>query len=121
MKKRILLLPVIWAAFGIGMVEGLNYILGSIVNQLPFVPNDKPIGGAYLPALFFVVGSLAGMLALSLYSLGVWEVNLSARKSRMDLTALVVMIVSGLLVFTSALALLPLIGSLVYLMATNIE
>ena len=121
MKKRLLLLPLIWAAFGIGMVEGLNYILGPIINDLPYTINDKPIGGSYLPALFFVLGSLGAMLALSLYSLGIWEFNLSARKSRMDLTALVVMIVSGLLVFTSALALVPLIGSLVYFLATNIE
>lgn len=121
MQKRILLLPVIWGVFGLGLVEGLTFIYGPILNDLPYGPNDKPIGGSYLPALFFTVTVLLAMIMLSLYSLGIWQVDLSSRKSRADLTALAVMSVSGMLIFTSALALFPLAGSLVYFMATNMN
>lgn len=121
MQKRILLLPVIWGVFGLGLVEGLIFIYGPILNNLPYGPNDKPIGGSYLPALFFTVTVLLAMIMLSLYSLGIWQIDLSSRKSRADLTALAVMSVSGLLIFTSALALFPLAGSLVYFMATNMN
>jgi hypothetical protein len=121
MKKRLLLLPVTWGVFGLGIIEGLTLIFGPILNDLPYAPNDKPIGGSYLPATFFVVASLIAMIALSLYSLGVWEVDLSSRKTRVDIAALSVMIVSGLLIFTSALFLVPLVVTLVYFMATNIE
>ncbi len=121
MQKRILLLPVIWGVFGIGLVEGLTFIFGPILNHIPYAIDDKPIGGSYLPALFFVTASLIAVIAFSLYSLGVWEVNLSDRKTRIDLSALGIMTISGLLIFTSALFLAPLIVTLVYFMATNIE
>ncbi len=53
MQKRILLLPLIWGIFGISDVLAVNYLFGSVVNSLPYPPNDKPIGGSFLPVLAF--------------------------------------------------------------------
>ena len=121
MQRRLLLLPVIWAAYGLGEVYGLGYLLGPIVKLLPFGIDDKPIGGAYMPALFFNVTMLLGFLAFSLYALGYWNIDLSSPKSQRDLGALAIMMVSGLLIFTSALFLFPAVATLVYFMATNID
>jgi hypothetical protein len=121
MQRRFLLLPVIWGAYGLGEVYGLSYLFGPIVNLLPFGIDDKPIGGAYMPALFFNVTMLLGMIAFSLYALGIWNIDLSNPKSQRDLGALVIMLVSGLLIFTSALFLFPAVASLVYFMATNMD
>ena len=74
-----------------------------------------------MPGLFFNVTLLLGVVAFSLYSLGVWNIDLSNPKSRRDLGALSIMLVSGLLIFTSALFLFPAVASLVYFMATNID
>ena len=121
MQKRLLLLPLIWGAFGIGDVFVLNYFFGPILSNFPYSPNDKPIGGSYLPALFFNTATLLGVFALSLYALGIWNVDLSNRKTRIDLVALGVLLASGLLIFTTGLALFPIIVVLLYFMATNIE
>ncbi len=121
MQKRVLLLPIIWGAYGLGTVYGLSYIFGPVLNSLPYTPNDKPIGGSYLPGLFFNVTLLLGVLAFSFYSLGMWNIDLSNPKSKRDLGALCVMLVSGLLIFTSGLFLLPAVASLVYFLATNID
>jgi hypothetical protein len=121
MQKRILMLPLIWGVFGIGEVLGLTYLLGPIVNILPFPQNDKPIGGSYLPALFFNVSAMLAVLGLSLYALGIWNIDFSSRKVRADLTALGVMFVSGFLVFYYAIFLFPLAVALVYFLATNID
>lgn len=124
MQKRVLLLPIIWGAYGLIEVVVLQYLLGPIINDLAsfgFQGNDKPIGGAYLPALFFNVASMLGMLGLSLWALGIWTVDVSDPKTRRDFIALAIMLGSGMLVFTSALFLFPLVASLVYFLATNIS
>jgi len=124
MQKRILLLPIIWGAYGIGEVLILNYLFGPIIGDLAsfnFPGNDKPIGGSYLPALFFNLAALLAMLGFSLWALGIWNPNLSSPRFRRDLVALGVMLGSGFLVFYSAVFLFPLIVTLVYFLATNIE
>ncbi|OLD55086.1 hypothetical protein AUI46_06265 [archaeon 13_1_40CM_2_52_13] len=121
MQKRILLLPLIWGAFGIGEVLILGYLFGPIVNNIPFPQNDKPIGGSYLPALFFSFAAILAVLGLSLYSLGIWNIDLSDRKVKTDIAALGVMFASGILVFYYAIFLFPLAVALVYFLATNID
>ncbi len=121
LQRRILLLPLIWGAFGIGEVLALNYLYGPIVSIIPFPANDKPIGGSYLPVLFFNFAALIALLGFSLYSLGIWNVDLSSRKVRTDFVALGVMFASGILVFYYAIFLFPLAAALVYFLATNIE
>ena len=121
MQKRLLLLPLVWGAYGIGEVLILNYLYGSVVLSVPYPANDKPIGGSYLPVLFFNFAALVALLGFSLYSLGVWDIDLSSRKVRTDLVALGVMFASGILVFYYAIFLFPLAVALVYFLATNIE
>jgi len=115
------MLPLIWGAFGIGEVLGLTYLLGPIINILPFPQNDKPIGGSYLPALFFNVAAMLALLGLSLYALGIWNIDLANRKTRTDLVALGAMFASGFLVFYYAIFLFPLGVALLYFLATNID
>jgi hypothetical protein len=124
MQKRVLLLPMIWGAYGILVVAGLNYLLGPIMVDLAnfhWPGNDKPIGGSYLPALFFNVVGLFLVLGLSLWALGIWTIDLSSPKTKRDLGAMAVMLGSGFLVFYNPLFLAPLGGSLIYFLATNIE
>jgi len=121
MEKRILWLPLIWGVFGIGEVLGLTYLFGPVATNIPYPPNDKPIGGSYLPALFFNLAAMVTVLALSLYSLGIWNIDFSNRKVRSDIVALGVMSVSGLLVFYYGIFLFPLAVALVYFLATNID
>jgi hypothetical protein len=121
MQKRILLLPLIWGAFGIAEVLVLTYLFGPIISYIPFNPNDKPIGGSYLPALFFNVAAMLAVIALSLYAVGIWNIDFSNRKIRTDIVALGVMFVSGLLVFYYGIFLFPLAVALVYFLATNID
>ncbi len=121
LQRRILLLPLIWGAYGIGEVLILTYLYGPLVNSIPYPANDKPIGGSYLPVLFFNFAALAALLGFSLYSLGVWDIDLSSRKVRTDLVALGVMFASGIMVFYYAIFLFPLAVALVYFLATNIE
>lgn len=104
-----------------GEVYGLSYLFGPILNQIPYISNDKPIAGSYLPALFFNVFAILALIGFSLYALGVWNVDLSNPKSQRDLGALIIMLVSGVLIFTSGLFLLPAVASLVYFLATNLE
>jgi len=125
MQKRVLLLPLIWGAYGIGLVVVLNYLLGPIFNDLATIfhysGNDKPIGGSYLPALFFNVAALFAMIGFSLWALGIWSVNLSDPKIRRDLAAMGVLLGSGFLVFYNAIFVFSLLAALVYFLATNIE
>lgn len=124
MLKKVLLLPLIWGAYGIGEVVVLQYLLGPIVADLAamgYLGNDKPIGGSYLPALFFNVFGMFMMLGFSLWALGVWTPDFANPKTRRDLLALGVMLGSGFLVFYNAIFLFPLIVSIVYFLATNIE
>ena len=121
MQKRVMTLPIIWAAYGIGEVIILNYLFGPILNGVPYAGNDKPIGGSYFPALFFNIAALLAMLGFSLWALGIWELNLQSPKLRRDFAAMAVMLGSGFLVFYYAIFVFPLVVSLVYLLATNIE
>jgi hypothetical protein len=121
MQKRILLLPLIWGGYGLSEVFGLSYVFGPILNSLPYPQNDKPISGSYLPALAFNVGALLILIGLSLYSLGIWNLDFSSRKNRIDLVALMVSTGSLFLLFYNALFLFPAVASLVYLLATNLD
>jgi len=121
MRNRILLLPLIWGIFGIGEVLVLGYLYGPIATSIPFPANDKPIGGSYIPVLFFNFAALITVLGPSLYALGIWDIDFSNRKVRTDITALVVMFASGILVFYYAIFLFPLAVALIYFLATNIE
>lgn len=121
MQRRVLLLPVIWGVYGLGEVLILTYLFGPILSNLPYIPNDKPIGGSYFPALFYNVAALLGMIGLSLYSLGIWDIDLSNPKLKRDLAALGVTFVSGFLVFFYPIFLAPLAVALLYLLATNVE
>lgn len=121
MQKRTLLLPLIWGIFGLGEVAGLTYLYGPIATSLPLPSNDKPIGGSYLPVLFFNFAALVAVIGLSLYSLGIWSIDFSSRKVRTDFVALGVMLASGILVFYYAIFLFPLVIALVYFLATNVD
>lgn len=115
------LLPIAWVVFGLGLVYGLRYLLGPIVNIVPAVPNDKPIGGAIFPVLFYSVAMVFGILSVSFYSTGVWNPDLSRKKDQADLAALAVLIGGGLLLWYSALGFALVIGALIYLLAVNID
>ena len=121
LEKRLFLLPIGWVIFGLGLVYGLRFLLGPIVNIVPTVPNDKPIGGAIFPVLFYSVAMVLGVLSVSLYSVGVWNPDFSTRKDRADLTALTVLIAGGLLLWYLPIAFAFVIGAIVYLLAVNID
>jgi hypothetical protein len=121
LQRRVLLLPLVWGAFGLGEVLGLTYLYGPIATSIPFPGNDKPIGGSYLPALFFNLAAMIVVISLSLYSLGIWNVDFSSRKLKIDIIALGAMLASGILVFYYAIFLFPLAVALVYFLATNVD
>jgi len=121
LEKRLILLPLAWAVFGLGEVYGLRFLLGPIINIAPTIPNDKPIGGSIFPVLFFNVAAVLGVLAVSLYSLGVWNIDLSKRKDKADLGALLVLVAGGLLLWYVPVAFFFVVASIVYLLAVNIE
>jgi hypothetical protein len=121
LEKRVFLLPLAWVVFGLGEVYGLRFLLGPIINIAPTISNDKPIGGSIFPVLFFNVAAIFGVLAVSLYSLGVWSIDLSRRKDKADLAALLVLVTGGLLLWYLPLALFFVVASIVYLLAVNIE
>ena len=121
LEKRLFLLPIIWAAFGLGEVFGLRYLFGPILDFVPYGQNDKPIGGSVLPVLFFNVAVLLGVIGVSLYSLGFWKVDLSIRKTRADVIALSVLLASGFLFWYVPVALFSGVAALVYFLATNLE
>ena len=99
----------------------LNCLFGPIADSIPFPANDKPIGGSFLPVLFFNFAMLMILIALSLYSLGIWNIDMSSRKGRTDAMALGVMFVSGIFIFSYAILLFPLVITVIYLLATNID
>jgi hypothetical protein len=121
LEKRVLLLPLAWVLFGLGEVYGLRFLLGPIITIAPTISNDKPIGGSIFPVLFFNVAAVLGVLAVSLYSLGVWSIDLSRRKDKADLGALLVLVTGGLLLWYVPLAFFFVVASIVYLLAVNIE
>jgi hypothetical protein len=121
LEKRLFLLPLAWVVFGLGEVYGLRFLLGPIVNIAPTIPNDKPIGGSIFPVLFFNVAAVLSVLAVSLYSLGVWNIDLSRRKDKADLGALLVLVTGGLLLWYVPLSFFFVVAAIVYLLAVNIE
>jgi hypothetical protein len=121
LEKRLILLPLAWAVFGLGEVYGLRFLLGPTINIAPTISNDKPIGGSIFPVLFFNVAAVLGVLAVSLYSLGVWNIDLSKRKDKADLGALLVLVTGGLLLWYVPVAFFFVVASIVYLLAVNIE
>jgi len=121
LEKRLFLLPFAWVVFGLGLVYGLRFLLGPIVNIVPTISNDKPIGGSIFSVLFFSVAAVLGVLAVSLYSLGIWNVDLSRRKDKADLGALLVLVTGGLLLWYVPLAFFAVVASVVYLLVVNIE
>ena len=121
LEKRLLVLPVAWAAFGIGEVYALRYLFGDIINSVPFTPNDKPIGGSVLNVLFFNIAFVLGLIGISLYSLGFWKIDFSSRKDRADILALSVLVGSGFLLWYTPVALFFAIVALVYLLAVSLE
>src|SRR2546428_10816229 len=121
LEKRLLILPLAWTVFGLGEVYGLRFRLGPIVNIAPTISNGKSIGGSIFPVLFFNVAAVLGVLAVSLYSLGVWNIDLSRRKDKADLGALLVLVTGGLLLWYVPLAVFFVVASIVYWLAVNIE
>jgi hypothetical protein len=121
LERRLVLLPIAWAAFGLGEVYGLRFLLGPILNIAPTISNDKPIGGSIFPVLFFNVAAVLVVLAVSLYSLGIWNLDLSRRKERADLGALAVLFVGGVLLWYVPVAFFFVVAAIIYLLATNIE
>ena len=121
LQKRIMFLPLVWAAYGIGEVLVLNYLFGPVLNNLPYSSNDKPIGGSYLPVLFFNFGALLGMIGLSLYALGIVNISLSNRKTRNEFIAVGVLAVSGILLFYLPIFFFVSVAALVYLLAVMID
>jgi hypothetical protein len=121
LERRLLLLPITWAAFGLGEVYGLRFLLGPVLNVVPTSANDKPIGGSIFPVLFFNVAAVLVVLGVSLYSVGIWKVELSGRKERADLAALVVLFVGGMLLWYAPVAIFFVVAAIIYLLATNIE
>ncbi len=121
LERRLFLLPLAWVIFGLGEVYGLRFLLGPIINIAPTISNDKPIGGSIFPVLFFNVAAVLGVLAVSLYSLGVWNIDLSRRKDKADLGALLVLVTGGLLLWYLPVAFFFVVASIVYLLAVNIE
>jgi hypothetical protein len=121
LEKRLILLPIAWVVFGLGLVYGIRLLLGPIADIAPTVPNDKPIGGSIFPVLFFSVAAVLGVLAVSLYSLGIWNLDLSKRKDKADLGALLMLVTGGLLLWYVPLAFFFVVASIVYLLAVNIE
>lgn len=121
MQKRILLLPLIWGAFGLSEVVAVNYLLGSLVNNLPYPTNDKPIGGAYLPVLGFNAIALIIVIGLSLYSVGIWNFDWTNRQTRIEFVALGVLFGSVVAVFYYPIFLFSAVVALIYLLASNID
>ena len=121
LDKRLLLLPIAWAVFGVGLVYGLRLLLGPIVNIVPTVPNDKPIGGAIFPVLFYSTAMVLGVLSVSFYSIGVWNPDLSRRKDRADLTALAVLLGGGFLLWYQPIGFALVIGAIIYMLAVNLD
>ncbi len=111
----------IWGAFGIGEVLALTYLFGPIINNIPYGPNDKPIGGSVLPVLGFNIAALLAVVFLSLYSLGYWSVDFSARKTKVEIGTLAILLASLILLWASPVFLFSLVVALIILLAVIID
>jgi hypothetical protein len=121
LQRRLLILPVVWALYGLLLVYGIQYLLGTIPENLPYPTNDKPIGGSALPVLFFNVTAILGVVLVTLYSTGFWKPNLSSRRSKIELGSVGVLLFSGFMLWYNGVFLFPAMASVVVLMATNLE
>ncbi len=121
MERRILILPVAWALYGLVEVYALTYLFGPIVNTVPVGANDKPIGGSVLPVLFFNASAIIGIILTTLFAVGFWKPNLASRRSRIEFGAVGVVLGSGFMLWYSADFLFSAVAGLVALMAINIE
>ena len=111
----------IWGVFGIGEVLALTYLFGPIINNVPYGPNDKPIGGSVLPVLGFNIAALLIVISLSLYSLGYWNVDFSERRIKFEIGTLAVLLASLILLWTSPVFLFSLVVALIILLAVMID
>lgn len=121
LDRRLLFLPVIWGVYGIAEVLALTYLFGPIINNVPYVNNDKPIGGSVLPVLFFNVIALLIVVSLSLSSLGLWNFDVSSRRSKSEIVALGILFISGLFVWYYPVFLFGIVVALIYLLAEHID
>ncbi len=121
LQRRLLVLPIVWALYGLLLVYGIQYLLGPIADNVPYNPNDKPIGGSVLPVLFFNVTAILGVVLVTLYSTGFWKPKLSSRRAKLELGSVGVLLASGFLLWYNAVFLFSVIASIVVLMATNLE
>jgi len=121
LERRLLILPIAWAIYGLLLVLGIQFLLGPIANNIPYNPNDKPIGGSVLPVLFFNVAAILGIITATLYSVGYWTPSLSSRQSKIELGAVGVFLASGFLAWYSGLFLFTGAAAIVTLMAVNIN
>jgi hypothetical protein len=99
-------------------------LFGPIVNNVPYISNDKPIGGAVFPVLFFNAMALLLVISLSLYSLGYWHFDFSNRKSNTELVAVGALLLGGLLLWWTPVIVIGvflLLTSLIYLLAVHID
>src|SRR3989442_2071200 len=95
LERRLMLLPVIWGAFGIGEALSLQYLLSPIAPSLPVTSNDKPISGSLLPFLFLSTAMFLIELGLSLYSIGYLKPNFKTKNNMIVLTALPICRITG--------------------------
>ncbi len=121
LERRILILPVAWALYGLLLVFGLQTLLGTIPQNLPYPPNDKPIGGSELPVLFFNATTIIAMVLLTLYSTGYWTPDLSSNRAKLELGSVAVLLLSGFMLWYYPVFVFTAVAAVVLLMATNLE
>src|SRR5262245_16563569 len=95
------MLPIAWALYGLVLVFGIQNLLGGIANNVPYAPNDKPIGGSDLPVLFFNVAAILGIVLVTLYGVGYWKPDLTSNKSKIEVGSVGAFVLSGFLVWYS--------------------
>ena len=121
LERRLLVLPIVWALYGLLLFYGIQYLLGPIANSIPYSPNDKPIGGSELPIMFFNVSAIIGIISATLYSVGYWRPNMSSNQSKIELAAVGTFLLSGFMVWYSPAFLFSAVAAIVALAAVNIE
>lgn len=92
----------------------------------PFPPTEKPIGGILLPATFFHLLLALPSILLLVYLAGkmgynVQNITLKIKQGWMEILFLLVLFVSGALMWWYALVLLPFLISGIYLVIAEIK
>jgi len=121
LERRVLVLPIAWGLYGLVLVFGIQTILGPIANNIPYGPNDKPIGGSVLPLLFFNVAAILGIVLVTRYAVGYYNPDLSTGKARIELGAVGAFLLSGFMVWYSPIFVFSAVAAVVSLMATTID